>query len=352
MASNRRLYVYQYPEGGDGGAGGTGGAGGGGTGGEPAFPDAAAARTFLNDYVSEPDLIKGVPDDKIVPWATHLKSKVDEFGKQIPPTWRQIVAGDNPEHLKTLERFQSPKALYESYAALRGKMSSGELRQISPFPEKGTPEQQAAWRAENGIPLEPKGDKGYKLALPDGVVLGDDDKEVVDHFADAAHAAHMRPEHFNATVAWYLQERAARMEKRTEQDTEFRMSSEDKLRAEWQGDYRANVARISAMLDQAPQGVKDLVAGARAHDGTIIGDHPEVLRWLADVARQLNPAGVIIPAAGGNQASSIEDEIKQIEEVMEKDRAKYNKDEKMQARLRELYTARDTLKQRGAGGAK
>lgn len=347
MASNRRLYVYQYPEGGDGGAGGAGGAGGGGAGEQPAFPDAAAARTFLNDYVSEPDLIKDVPDDKILPWATHLKTKVDEFGKQIPATWRQIVAGDNPEHLKTLERFQSPKALYESYAALRGKMSSGELKQISPFPDKGTPEQQAAWRVENGIPLEPKGDKGYKVSLPDGMVLGEDDKAVVEHFAEAAHAAHMRPEHFNSTIAWYLNEKAARAQAMAEKDSEFRMGAEDTLRAEWGGGYRENVARITALLDQAPEGVKDLVAGARAHDGTIIGDHPQVVRWLADIARQLNPAGVNIPATGGSQAASIEDEIKQIEDVMEKDRRKYNSDEKMQARLRELYTARDTLKQRG-----
>ena len=73
------------------------------------------------------------------------------------------------------------------------------------------------------------------------------------------------------------------------------------------------------------------------------GRRADLVKTLVDWARQLNPAGVVLPGAGGNLAKSIDDEITQIETLMKTDRATYNKDEKKQARLRELYAARDKI---------
>lgn len=355
MASSRNVYMEQA--GGDQGAGGGGGGGapggaasGGGQQQQQAFADAASARGFLKDFVNDEGVLKAVPDDKVVGWAGHLKSKVDGFGNQFPEKWRDLVAGDNVEHKKTLERFQSPKALYESYAALRQKMSSGELKPVSPFPDKGTPEEQTTWRTINGIPAKPE---EYLAAFkaPEGVELSDDDKAVLGKLSATAHASHLPPSAFNATASWFLSEKQARAEAREDKDAEFRASSEDMLRAEWGTDYRQNVARIGALLDTAPKGVKEQLAGARLSDGSRFGDHPEVLRFLADISRQVNPAGVVLPGAGGNLSQSIEDEIGGIEKTMRENRSKYDKDEKMQARLRELYAAREKVQGQGKKAA-
>lgn len=348
MASNRSGHVYQYPDAGAGGAGGgaaAAAAAAGGGGQQAAFADSASARTFLGDYVNDADFLKAVPDEKVVPWATHVKSKVDGFGNQFPEKWRNLIAGDNAEHLKTLERFQSPKALYDSYGALRQKMSSGELRAVTAFPDKGTPEEQTAWRTANGIPDKPE---AYNVKFGEGLTVGEDDKPVIESLKKAAHANHMSPAHLNATASWFLQEKATRAEARATKDDEFRAQAEDALRTEWQTDYRGNVARIGALLDMAPKGVKEAISGARLADGTPMGNHPDVLRFLVDLSRQVNPAGVVLPGAGGNMSQSVEDEIKGIETTMRENRSKYDKDEKMQARLRELYTARDKLQ----GGSK
>lgn len=341
---NTVKHVLMAENGGDGGAAGGGASAGNGGQGQgsanPVFADANAARTFLKEYVPGEDYLKAFDDTKVVPFATHIKTKVDEFGKQFPADWRTQIAGENQDALKTLERFQSPKALYDSYGALRSKMASGELKAITPFPDKGTPEEQLTWRTANGIP---ESHDGYvkSLKLGDGVKLTEDDQKTVESFAKSAHAAHLSPGHFNATVGWFLSEKQARDTARAEKDAEYRMQSEDALRSEWQTDYRGNIARINALLDQAPQGVKDLVLGGRLSDGTPIGNHPATLNWLVSLSRQTNPAGVVIPGAGGSLPQSIDDEITKIEKTMKEDRGAYNKDEKMQARLRELYSARD-----------
>jgi hypothetical protein len=359
MEPRKRLYIYMHPEG-DGGAGG-GGAGGGGAGGGgqgagggngqgagaqgggqggEGQPSAADARAFLAEY-SDPDVLKSVPDDKVVPWYARVKGKVDEFGKSFPAEWRKLVAGENPEHLKTLERFQSPKALYESYAALRGKLSSGELREMTPFPEKGTPEQQTQWRTINGIPEKPE---DYKPQLPQGAKLTDDDQAVIAGMAKAAHAAHMRPEHFNANVGWYLQTKNERAQALHDKNLEVQDATEETLRAEWGADYKGNIARIEGLLDMAPKGVKETVANARAADGTALLNNADFARYMVDLARQINPAGVVLPGSGGNMSQSIDEEIKGIEELMRTNRSEYNRDEKKQARLRDLYDARDRLR--------
>lgn len=348
MANNRR-HVYMEQAGGEpagggapAGGGGAPAAGGNGGGAQAPFADAATARGFLKEYVNDEGVLKAVPDDKVVGWATHVKTKVDSFGNQFPEKWRDLVAGDNVEHKKTLERFHSPKALYESYAALRQKMSSGELKATTAFPDKGTPEEQAAWRAASGIPAKPE---EYLAAFkaPEGVEMTDDDKAVLGKLSASAHASHLPPSAFNATASWFLAEKQVRADARADKDDEFRATSEDTLRAEWGTDYRQNVARIGALLDTAPKGVKEQLAGARLSDGSRFGDHPEVLRFLVDISRQVNPAGVLLPGAGGNLSQSIEDEIGGIEKTMRENRSKYDKDEKMQARLRELYGAREKL---------
>lgn len=224
---------------------------------------------------------------------------------------------------------------------MRQKMSSGELKQNVPFPEKGTPEEQALWRKEAGIPEAP--DK-YEIKLPDGIVLGDSEKPLVEAFLKRAHAKNMRPEHVNESLAAFYEERERRSEERRTKDIELAEKGSEELRSEWGADYTRNKNLVSGLLDGAPEGVKDMIANGRLADQTPIMSNPNVLRWLVDLARQVNPAGSVLPGvAGTNLGTAIGDEIAKIEKTMREDRPAYNRDTKMQARLRELYNARDQM---------
>jgi hypothetical protein len=253
------------------------------------------------------------------------------------PDWRSKISPD-AKHLKTLERFDSPKSMFESYMALRQKLDSGELKPVSEYPDKGTPEQQVEWRKAHGIPETPE---GYQPAFDDGLVIGEHDKPIVEGFLKAAHESNSSPQQVNKILHWYYEEQERMLAAQEEKDTEFLRESEDTLRAEWGGDYRANINMIRGLVDTMPADVKDLFLNARLGDGHALLNHPDMARWLAMNARTINPVATVVPGAGANISGAIDDEITQIEKTMRTDRKAYNANPKMQERLRELYGARE-----------
>lgn len=261
-----------------------------------------------------------------------------------PDDWRTKLSAGDEKALKQLERYASPADIWKKARALEQRMSSGELKAQAAFPDKGTPEEQAAWRKDYGIPDKPE---GYDLTLPDGLMVGENDKPIINEFLKLAHGAHMRPEHVKSTLSWYYQERERQMEAQSESDNTFRKTSEDELRGEWGNEYRANVNLVQGLLDTAPTGLKDLLNGARLSDGTALANHPNVLRFLVDLARQINPVTTVVPGAGANVAGAIEDEIAGLEKQMGNRSSEYwkgPKSEQMQARYRQLVEARDKVK--------
>lgn len=269
----------------------------------------------------------------------------------VAADWRKEIAGENAEWGKTLERFASPKAMFESYQALRTKMSSGELKSVTPFPEKGTPEQQTAWRKEQGLPEKPEGYAEH-LKFDNGLVVGEEDKPGVDAFLKAAHSANYTPAQAKAAVGWYFQQKEVEAEARATQDKEIATKTIDALRAEWGSEYRTNMNGMHALLDTAPAGVKDKFMNGRLADGTPIMSDPDTLRFLTHLYRQVNPVSTVVPAGDDNQmAKSIDDELSSIKNVMSTDRKKYNNDEKMQLRYRQLVAAKQKLEERNRKAA-
>lgn len=254
-----------------------------------------------------------------------------------PDDWRTKLSPDG-KHSKTLDRFASPNAILDSYIALRQKVDSGELKQNVPFPAAGTPEQQAAWRKDHGVPAKAE---EYTLAFKDGLVFGEVDKPFVDDFLKVAHESNASPEQVGKILAWYQESQERVIEAQETRDAAFLQESEDQLRAEWGPEFRTNVNAIRGLVDTIPEEVRELFVNARLQDGNALMNHPQMARWLVATARTVNPVATVVPGAGANVASAIEDEIASIEKVMQTDRKSYNKNEKMQARLRELYSARE-----------
>lgn len=220
--------------------------------------------------------------------------------------------------------------------SLQSKIGAGELR--SRLPDNATKEQITAWRNENGIPESP--DK-YDLA---DVKVAAEDKAMVDGFLAKLHGANAPAAVAKEAIAWYYDEAERRTEERLEKDRQVATTSEDALRAEWGGEYRTNVNMVNGLLETVPADVRDLFKSGRMGDGTPIMSSPSVLKALAGWARQINPVTTVVPNAGANIGSAIEDEIKAIENTMRNDRKAYNEDDQMQARYRELLDARSRIK--------
>lgn len=247
--------------------------------------------------------------------------------------WRLKAAGGDEKVAKTFERFASPKALADSYRALNQRLSSGEL--VSKLAKDAKPEEIAKWRTENGIP-----DKPEAYAMPEGLVVGDADKAGVGKFLTAMHGANATPAQVQAGIKTYYEIKEDAIATMAEADVAHRDEVADALRAEWGADYRGNINGINAFLEMAPAGIKDKLLSARMADGRAVANDPAFMGWLGQVAREVNPVGTVVPA-GGDQMGAIDTELDKIRKVMREDRKAYDKDEKMQARFRELLEAKD-----------
>lgn len=259
--------------------------------------------------------------------------------------WRDELAGEDKDFRKRLERFTKPDDFSKSYRALETKLSSGEYRKT--LPEKATPEEVATWRKENGIPDKPE---GYveKLALPNGMVLGEEDKPVINAFAQMAQGKNWSPAQYNDAVSWYYETQNKLAGDKQKADHDFMSTAEDTLRTTWGADYRRNMNVIGSIRDTMPEGLRDRLMAGRTADGRMIGNDPEMLGWLVSLGRELNPAATLLPAGGSDPVKGVADELAEIRKLRTNDPNAYESDKKLQAREIELIDAQLKMKSRAA----
>jgi hypothetical protein len=286
-----------------------------------AKPDGAAKPDASVD--AQPD---AKPDAKP---ATKADAKVEPtaWGED----WRDKVAKGDAKKLSRLGRYASPEAVVDALIAAQNRISSGDLKPI--LKKDATEEQVKEYREALGIP-----ETAEKYDLGD-VIPATADKSLIDDYLKTAHATNQTPEQVKASVAAYYQMVEKINANRVSQDGEIASKSEDFLRDEWGVNYKRNLTLISSFLDNAPEGLKTGLLNGRLGDGTPIASSPEALRWLLQIELERNPTATVTPGAGGNLAKSVEDERNEILKFMSTNRTAYNKDEKMQARLRDLNGA-------------
>lgn len=253
------------------------------------------------------------------------------------------MAGDDEKAKKLFERYTDPVAAGKALRELNLRISKGELR--SPLKKDATPEELNAWRQEHGIPDKPE---GYELKFDNGLVIGDDDKPLVDQYVAAMHAQNATPEMVKAGVQTYLKMAADIAAGRKEMDADHSSETQEILRQEWGGDYKKNLGGMSALLTHAGKDVEEAVLNARGPDGRGLFNNPAVVKWFSGHARELGFTGGTVTPAGGDRMESVDQEISKIEGLMNNADGTRNpvywKDEKMQGRYRDLLQARERLK--------
>lgn len=259
-----------------------------------------------------------------------------------PDDWRERLAGEDDKLLKRASRYQDPQAVFKALISAQNRISSGELKPV--LSEKASDEEIAEWRQAHGIPDKPD---GYDVNI-DGLVIGEEDKEVVNGFLERAHNSHMTPEQVKNTIQWYYEDIENQAEQQRQIDEQQRLATVDDLNIEWGKDYRKNINMIESVLNMFPKEVADLLREGRLSDGTGIFNSKAIMKGFADIAYALNPAGPSVPGDDANQLQSIEEEIKSIEKLMRENRQEYNRDTGKQERLQQLYSYRDNLKKRSA----
>lgn len=278
-----------------------------------------------------------------------------------PEDWRQKAAehasaGDKKAYereLKRLERIADPAGLYGMYREAEGKLTSGRL---IPRPGKDAkPEEIAEFHKALGVP-EKVEDYFKDLKLENGAVLGDQDMPVAKSFAEAVHQAGAPPQVVNKALNWYFKNQEEQAAQLDERDDTFRREAEKALKEELGPSFKRKTNAISALFDVAPGGadVKNenslyaRLMGGRMADGQIVGNDPDMVRFLVALAMDKNPS-VSVVEDGDQSGKSIDSEIESIEKRMREDRPGYFKDDKMQARYRELIDVRSKIQSQKRG---
>lgn len=255
-----------------------------------------------------------------------------------PPAadWRKDLAGDDDKMMKWLGRYSTQNDAIKAGLAAQDQLRTTRSNTLA---ENPTDEQLSEYREQNGIP---KAFGEYDLALADGLVIGDDDKPMIDGILEAMHGANASNAQVQAMLNSYYTGQEAQIAALEEQDNTDRSTALESLKEEWGPDYHSNKNALSAIINQIPESVREEFTNARLADGTALLNSPEMLMFLADMSRKTNPAATVVPNAA-NPAGAIKDEIKTIEALMAADDPKYWKDEGTQARYRELITAQEGL---------
>ena len=285
-----------------------------------------AAKTALDDLKTAAN--KGYwPED----WKERYVDKLtDKAGKPLDKAGKEKM-------MTRMARYASPRAAMDAMVAAQNKISAGGMIKI---PDKdSTPDEIAQYRKDMGIPEEAK---GYDLTLGEGMVIGDEDKEMVDGFLKAAHAGNYSQQQVTDGLNWYYQQQENSLAARHEADATHHAAAEEELRKEWGPEYSANRNLMANYLStDFGEGIAELITGARLTDGTPLANHPDILRGFVAKARAANPLGALVPGSGTLQHEQLVDEIAALEKKMGED--SWAEDKKSQDRYLKLIALRDKV---------
>jgi len=299
-----------------------------------------------------------VNDDGKKPLAAGGEVQQQQEKPYWPADWREkvaqhVAAGDEKAYkreLKRLERIVDPAGVYGNYREAETKLTSGGLIKVPAKDAK--PEEIAEYHKALGVPEKP-GDYFKGIKLENGAVIGDADKPLADAFAAAVHPAGASPQVVNAALNWYFANQEKQAAALDESDDTFRKEAQQALKEEYGPALKRMTNNISSLFTIAPGGT-DLenekalytrLMGGRMADGSIIGNDPDMVRFLVALALDKNPVASVVED-GDQTGKSVDTEIASIEKRMREDRSAYFKDEKTQARYRQLIEARDKIQAR------
>jgi len=265
----------------------------------------------------------------------------------FPDDWRVRFAGEDKKALKTLERMATPADLWKSYSEAKSALNAGDLVKVPG--KKATKDEVAAFNKALGVPETPE---AYldNIKLSKDRVLGDDDKPVLESFVKAMHPAGATPAVVNAATNWWFDYQQAVQEQQEQSDSDFRIESEIGLKQELGGNYTRATNAIGTLFSQAPKEVVGLLLNGRTADGHKLGDHPLIVKWLAETALELNPAASM-QAPDGDSIKAMDEELANLRKLMANDESEYwvgPKSSANQARMAELLEMQEKIKARRA----
>jgi hypothetical protein len=203
-----------------------------------------------------------------------------------PDDWRDKLAGGDEKLKNLLNRYTAPDAFAKAFKELRAAHDSRKpaKEEAGGLPENPTDEQLAAWRKAKGVPEKPE---DYEFEVPEGKELSDGEYDILMDFAKSMHEKNMPAETVKGISSWFLEYQDVVAQRNADAAYEARMATEEKLRAEWGGDYKPNINLMSNVLQEHLGTQASEFLSKPFMDGTRLGDNETFIKLMADVARKV-----------------------------------------------------------------
>lgn len=215
--------------------------------------------------------------------------------------------------------------------------------------------------ALNGkLPAEPRA-HGFNVA---NLGFSADDMAVVNAFGNRMAKAGASESEFFSALRFYgdvwapAEQRAAKQERSQAatdarqldaMDTRDRNAARVAMQSEWGPQYRENIGLLNRWLDSLPDETRENIEREADENGRLALNNPQRLREFLHLAREKMGAQHSAQkaaqssertAAKPGDKAAIDAEIASIENLMRTNRRAYNRDERTQARYRELLNMR------------
>ena len=290
-------------------------------------PDPKAAKTILDTPAEKTDDKAATPAD----W---------------PDDWRQKMAANDAKMLKRLERYNSPLDMFNAYRAMEQRLSSGEYKKA--LPANPTPEEVAEFRKSNGVPDKPE---DYDVNIGNGFVWGEADKPALDSFRQYALEHNLPNSVVRDVVGWYAAQQQQVADEIANRDENHRINGIDALRAEWGNNFKGNLNAAQNLFEGNASDLWGVVMGARGPDGRLLGNNPDVVKFISRLSREINPFSTLVPEAGSSQVKTAEARLQEINGLMADKSGPYwrgPQSASLQQEWRDLHEAIEKNKSRAA----
>ena len=220
------------------------------------------------------------------------------------------------------------------------KLRSGQIEAAALPTEESNEEQWAEYREEQGIPTKAE---DYAVDLADGLVLGDEDQEILDIVYPVAHEMNVPAETVSKLVNAMLTGQAQQFHQMEIEQEGYKNEAVAQLKSAWKGEYDTNVNIVTGtILNSLPESVREEFAHATLADGRKVFNSPEVMIAMAEWGRAINPSATVV-ANSANPMKAMDDEIKDMETRMREDSVEWHRDQPANDRYIQLIQARDNL---------
>jgi hypothetical protein len=266
------------------------------TQGQPGAPaPAPTPAPQLAPQAPAPQLAPQAPAPQLAPQAPapQLSPQLGTPQPQPAPTPQPSGTGwfDTIEDQRLREyasRFASPTDIVDTALKLREEVS----KRIKPLDNNATPEDRAKYYKAMGVPETPD---QYQFVLPPEVKVSDADKALLAAVLPIAHEAGIPGDAMNKFVGTVLSLTNQVQAEVVNVINEYGKQQETALRREWGKDYDNHVqmARRAASVIGGDE-FRDFLNSTTLPQGGLLGDHPQVVKFLATIGRRTGEGDLMI----------------------------------------------------------